>query len=130
MVRLNSFSLSPLHPASLSPPSPAKITRQNYRDVNVQFYLQSFNLVTTAWAKGLAPLLLPLHPTAPPPPKKKKKNTRKSYRDVKLPSNLNSFIIKEETKIELNILTILPVPPPPPPHPHTHTQNNKNIKRK
>ena len=80
----------------------------------------SFNLVTTAWAKGLDPL--PLTPPPPPPPQ----ITRKSYRDVNLPSILNSFIIKEESKIELNILIILPVPPPPP----THTQNNKNIKRK
>ena len=66
----------------------------------------SFNLVTTAWAKGLDPL-----PLTPPP-----QITRKSYRDVNLPSILNSFIIKEETKIELNILTILPVPTPPNTH--------------
>ena len=59
------------------------------------------------------------------------KNTRKSYRDVNLPSILKSFIIKEETKIELHILTILPVPsipPPPPTHTHICTHTHKIIK--
>ena len=85
--------------------------------------MPSFNLVTTAWAKGLDPL-----PLTPPPPQ----ITIKSYRDVNLPSILNSFIIKEETKIELNILTILPVPPipPPPTHPPTHTHKIIKILKK
>ena len=60
------------------------------------------------------------------------KNTRKSYRDVNLPSILKSFIIKEETKIELHILTILPVPSihplPPPTHTHICTHTHKIIK--
>ena len=78
-------------------------------------------MVTTAWAKDLDPL-----PLTPPPPKKKGKGNR----NVNLPSNLNSFLIKEETKIDINILTVLKATPIPlPPHKIIKTlKENKDSK--